>query len=116
MPFKSCIELDKLTGPNLMVAALEVKTAPSGQVFCLELPRNQLVNGGGDEIRSRDLVRDEQHSQGHLIDYAARLATLNYTKARSGHSSWTDSGLVHTLQATQIMGMCCKKSGMVCYG
>jgi hypothetical protein len=58
MPLKSCIELDQLAEPNLMVAAHEVKTTPSRQVSCVELLRNQLVNGGGDGIRTRGLMRD----------------------------------------------------------
>ena len=50
--------------------------------------------GGDDGTRTRDLMRDRQLRLGYLVDFAARLATLEHAKARQEHSSGTDLVLV----------------------
>ena len=55
------------------------------------------VIGGPGEARTLDLMTARQSKLGYLVDFAARLATLEHAKARREHSSGTDLVLVFVL-------------------
>jgi len=57
------------------------------------LDEANLVGGPGG-VRTLDLMTASQHRLGYLVDFAARLATQEYAKARQEHSSGTDLVLI----------------------
>ena len=58
--------------------------------------------GGPGEVRTLDLMTARQSKLGYLVDFAARLATLEHAKARREHSSGTDLVLVSPYPAHAV--------------
>ena len=64
------------------------------------------VSGGPGEVRTLDLMTARQSKLGYLVDFAARLATLEHAKARREHSSGTDLVLVSPYPAHAVWLRC----------
>ena len=60
------------------------------------------VIGGPGEVRTLDLMTARRSELGYLVDFAARLATLEHAKARREHSSGTDLVLVSSYPAHAV--------------
>jgi hypothetical protein len=71
------------------------------------------VSGGPGEVRTLDLMTARQSRLGYLIDFAARLATLEHAKARREHSSGTDLVLVSFHPIPRAQSRCVKAEMVV---